>query len=239
MFGPAALCRLDDDVLLGLRDRRRGGLLLLSCLLSLLVGSALFGAAFGGWRSWEQSLLSAAKMPLLMLAVTGFSTIVNTLMAQALGARLSFRQTLGSMLLAFAIASLILASLAPVTAFFAWQAAAPGTRGDMAAYRSLLLLNTAAVGIAGILGNLGLFRLLATLLASRALAARVLAAWIAVAGLTGFELSWVLSPFLSRPDMPVPIINRIAFRMNVFEYLWRAGSGMPLPEAAEYGPQRP
>lgn len=226
---PAALCRMDDTATASLRGGAQPGRLIAPCFACLCVGSALFGCAFGLWRGPGQALLSAVKMPLLMLLVTAFTAAVSTQLAQVLGARLTLRQTLASMLLAFAIASLILGALAPVTAFFAWQAPPPGTPGDMAAYRALLLLNTAAVGVAGVLGNLKLYRLLATLLGSRALAARVLAAWIGVAGLTGFELSWVLSPFLSRPDLAVPLVNPIAFRVNVFEYLVRVGTGRPLP----------
>lgn len=225
-LSPAALCRLDDEVLLGLREGGRAGRrVMLTCAVALLAGSAMFGAAFGGWRSWEQALLSAGKMPLLMVSVTAFSAVVNTLMAQALGARLSFRQTLGSMLLAFAIASVLLGALAPVTAFFAWQAPSPGAPGDMNAYRTLLVLNTAVVGAAGIAGNLQLYRLLGALTASRHKALRVLVAWMLVGGLAGCELSWVLSPFLARPDVPVPVLNPNAFKSNFFEYLFHSAAG--------------
>jgi hypothetical protein len=224
LFGPAALCRLDDEVLRDLQSGR-GARVLLSSLVTLVAGSALFGAAFGFWRSGGQALLSAVKMPLLMLAVTGFSAVVNTLMAQALGARLSFLQTLRSMLLAFAIASAFLAACAPVTAFFAWQAAAPGTPGDLTAYRALLVMNTVVVGVAGVIGNVGLLRVLETLTGARRLAGRVLLAWILVGGLAGCELSWVISPFLARPDLPVPVMNPNAFRRNFFEYLFNTAAG--------------
>lgn len=225
-IGPAALCRLDDEVIAGLRDGGpTGRRVMAACVIAMLGGSAVFGAAFGAWRSGGQAALSAAKMPLLMVSVTAFSAVVNTLMAQALGTRLSFRQTLGSMVLAFAIASVVLAACAPVMLFFAWQAPGPGLRGDLMAYRALLVANTALVGAAGIVGNLQLYRVLAALTSARRKALRVLVAWILAGGLAGCELSWVLSPFLARPDLPVPVLNPNAFKSNFFEYLFHAARG--------------
>ncbi len=228
-IGPAALCRLDGPMIADISEGSHGGRLLCACLVNLTLGSAVFGAVFGGWRSWQQGLLCAVKMPILMLAVTGFSAVVNTLMAQALGARISFRQTLTAMVLAFAVCSVVLAACAPITAFFAWQSPAPGQYGDRAAYRALLVLNTTVVGLAGVVGNIRLFRVLVVLAGARRKATRVLMAWLLMGGLTGCELSWVLSPFLARPDTPVPVLNPNAFRSNFFEYLFNTAAGRALP----------
>jgi hypothetical protein len=172
-----------------------------------------------------QALYSAVKMPLLILAVTGFSAVINTLLAQVLGARLSFRQVLVCELVGFAITSVLLAALCPLTFFFALQAPPAYSPAAMTSYRTLLLLNTSVVGLCGILGNVQLFRLLAALTGSPRLAGRVLAAWILVAGLTGCELSWLFSPFLARPDIPIPFTNPLAFSSNFFEYVYHAAFG--------------
>jgi len=223
---PAALCRLDADLVSAMASARAWGKTTAAGLVYALAGSAVFGAAFGCWRAPLQALYSALKMPVLILAVTGFSAVINTLLAQALGAALSFRQVLGCMLTGFAITSILLAAVAPCTLFFAWQAPPPDSSAALLSYRVLLPLNTAVVGVCGILANLRLFRLLATLTGSSRLAARVLIAWILASGLAGCELSWVLSPFLARPDLPIPFFNPNALTGNFFEYLFKAAFGV-------------
>lgn len=164
-------------------------------------------------------------MPLLILAVTAFSSAINALLAQALGARLSFRQVFVCGLVGFAVTSALLGAVSPVTIFFALQAPPADGLAAMTSYRTLLLINTAAVGLCGLLGYVQLFRLLELLIGSARLAGRVLLSWILVTGLTGSELSWLFSPFLSRPDIPIPFFNPLAFSSNFFEYVFRAAFG--------------
>lgn len=222
---PAAFCRLDEALVRAVASEREGGRIVAAALALVIAGSAVFGAGFGYWRAPEQAVYSAVKMPLLILTVTAFSAAINTLLAQVLGARLSFRQVLLCMMVAFAITSVLLAAVSPVTLLFALQAPPVGSPSAMTAYRVLLLLNTSAVGLCGILGNVQLFRLLAIITGSPRLAGRVLAAWIMVAGLTGCELSWLFSPFLARPDIPIPFTNPLAFLSNFFEYVYHAAFG--------------
>jgi hypothetical protein len=95
----------------------------------------------------------------------------------------------------------------------------------MPACRVLLVMHTGVVGLCGIMGNTRLYRLLNALTGSPRLSIRVLVSWILVSGLVGCELSWVLSPFLGRPDVEVPFFNPNAFTSNFFEYLWMMASG--------------
>jgi hypothetical protein len=225
MPSPAALCRLDADLVRAMASERDWARTAAASLVYVVAGSAVFGAAFGCWRAPVQALYSAVKMPLLILAVTLFSAAVNTLLAQALGAALSFRQVLLCMLVSFAITSILLAALTPATLLFALQAPPADSATAMTSYRVLLLLNTACVGLCGILGNVRLYGLLAALAPAPRLAARVLAAWILVGGLTGCELSWLISPVLARPDNPLPFTNPLAFSSNFFEYVYHAAFG--------------
>jgi hypothetical protein len=228
--GPAALCRMDEGLRTAIaRDPPAPRILLGSCLAAL-AGSAIYGAVFGLWRSPEQALYSAVKMPFLIVSVTLVSSAVNTMLANALGARLSFRQVLSAVALGFAITCTLLAALSPVALLFVFQVPGPDTPDAMAIYRALLPAHTAVIGVCGIVGNVRLYRLLVSMTRSRPLAARVLAAWILVSGLAGCELSWVVSPFLARPDIPIPFFNPNAFTGNFFEYLWRAMSGVALYE---------
>lgn len=222
---PAALCRLDADLVAALASGSADGKVLAAGVIYALTGSAVFGAVFGCWRAPVQAAYSALKMPVLIFAITAFSAMINTLLARALGAALSFRQVLGCMLTGFAIASILLAAVSPCALFFAWQAPPSNSSDAMTSYRVLLPLNTAVVGACGILANLRLYRLLAALTGSRRLAVRALIAWIMASGLAGCELSWLASPFLARPDLPIRFVNPNAFRSNFFEYLSRTAIG--------------
>ena len=224
LCNPAALCRPDGELILAARGGHVTGGVALAAALAIVVGAALYGFTFGVWRGPLQGLYSAVKMPLLILSVTAGSIAINTMLAQVLGSGLSFRQVSLCILLSLAITAILLGALSPVLLFFALQCPPPGTPGDQSAYRGLLLAHTSVVGLCGIVAHLRLYQLLKTLVGSTAVSLRVLTAWIIVSGLVGCELSWVLSPFLAKPDVPVPFINPDAFSGNFFEYVWRAAA---------------
>jgi hypothetical protein len=218
------LCRVDDTVVRLLKEGACGSVAR-AALAAVIVGSALFGFAFGIWRSPEQALCSALKMPVMIVVLVGISSLINIMLAHVLGSTLSAAQTTTCVLLSLAVTSLMLAALAPVMLFFAFQCPAPGQAGALLSYRCLLAGNTCVVAFAGIAGNVRLHRLLCRMTTGPAMASRVLLSWILVTGLAGCELSWVFSPFLALPDHPVPFLNPDAFRSNFFEYLWHTVSG--------------
>jgi hypothetical protein len=224
-FSPAAFCRLDAHLVDAIAAGRDLPKTIAASLAMIAGGASVFGAAFGCWRAQEQGLYSAVKMPLLILAVTAFSAVINALLAQVLGARLSFRQVFVCGLAGFAITSVLLGAVSPITLLFALQAPPAYGADAMTSYRVLLIMNTAAVGLCGLLGYIQLFRLLDRLTGSAPLAGRVLLAWILVTGLVGSELSWLFSPFLARPDIPIPFFNPLAFSSNFFEYVFHAAFG--------------
>ncbi len=201
------------------------GPLILSCVLAIVAGSSLYGAAFGLWRSPLQAGLSAVKMPLLLVSVTAASGVINGMLAQVLGSGLSLRQVWTCILVSLAVSAILLGALSPVALFFACQAPPPDLPGALSTYRMLLPAHTALIGLCGIIGNIRAYRLLTAIPRAAPVAGRVLLSWIAVSGLTGCELSWVLSPFLAKPGLAVPFINPDAFNGNFFEYLWRAAAG--------------
>lgn len=219
-----ALCQADENVSALMKGGRCGHVALVS-LCAVVCGSAVFGAAFGLWRSPEQAFYSAIKMPAMILSLVGISSLINIMLAHVLGSRLSASQTTTCVLLSLGLTCILLAALAPVTLFFASQCPAPADAGAMTAYRWLLAGNTGLVAITGMAGNARLYHLLRELTGTSAVAARVLTGWILVTGLAGCELSWICSPFLARPDVPVPFLNPNAFKSNFFEYLWHAVSG--------------
>ena len=73
------------------------------CVASLIVGSGLYGAAMGAWRSPLQGFYVAFKFPLIVLLTTLGNALLNSMLAPLLGLRLSFRESLLAVLMSFGI----------------------------------------------------------------------------------------------------------------------------------------
>jgi hypothetical protein len=229
--GPAALCRLDNGFVALLATRDGQARIIAGAILAITVGAAAYGFAFGAWRSMGQALVSAAKLPLLLFATVAVSIAANTILAQVAGATLRLRETALCILVSLALSSILLGALSPVTLFFVSQCP-PDQSGATTVYSLLLLMHTATVGVCGVAGNVRLFSLLCRLTASRRMAWRILLTWIGVSGLTGCELSWLVSPFLGKAGYTITFWNPAAFSSNFFEYLWQvtrhlAGASAP------------
>ncbi len=223
--GPAMICRQDEALISSLDEPRAHSRTLFGAATVVIAGSAIYGVSFGCWRSPEQAIIAAIKMPMLMVAVIVTAGLINALLAAIIHPGFTRWHVGYGMLSGFAVTASVLGAFSPVLVFFAMQAPAPDSPDAMVTYRVILLIHTSCVGIAGTAGFLRLRSLLLRLTGCPERARHVLLAWIATCGLAGFEWSWLLSPFLARPDMPVPLLNPIAFSCNVFEYIWRAIAG--------------
>lgn len=217
---PVRLCRMDQSLVDALREDRSTEPFSLGWSLLIVLGMAAFGAAFGCWRSPWQSLYGAIKMPLMLHAVVWLSVAANTMLNWLLGGGLSVRQVRRCVLGALSITAVLLASLSPVVAYLATQAPSPNAPDGLAAYRVLLSALVICVGCAGVVGYARLFRLLCALTPNRGAAWRVLVAWVLTTGLVGTQCSWLLSPFVQRPELEITFWNPAAFSSNFFEHLW-------------------
>ncbi len=75
-------------------------------------------------------------------------------------------------------------------------------------YSFIMLANVAVIAFAGTTGNTRLFQLLARLGGNRAVARRVLFAWLAGNLFLGSQLSWILRPFIGSPKLAGGIFPR-------------------------------
>jgi len=199
--------------------------------LNIILGTTIYGYSFGLWRSPLQAVYSAGKMPMLFFSVVVVSALINFMLAQLIGARMSFRQVLMAILVGMSVTAVLLGAFSPVILFFVLQVPGPlglpgaGTIAGqclMPVYQGLLIAHVVLIAVAGISGNIRIFRILVMITGEKAIAWRILAVWLLITGFAGCELSWLMSPFLARPDLPVPFLNPNAFSCNFFEYLWRA-----------------
>ena len=194
------------------------------CLIVIVTGTALFGAAVGSWRDPQQAVYTAIKFPLIVLLTTLGTGLLNAMLAPLLGLNLSLRQSLLAVLLSFTIAAVILGGASPLLWFLVWNTPplVPGARATVSSHSLLLVSQTAVIAFAGIAANARLLRLLRELSGSRAVSGRVLFAWLGVNLLLGSQLAWILRPFVGSPSLPVEFLRRDAFVGSFYEAIFNA-----------------
>ncbi|MFC1499151.1 hypothetical protein ACFLS1_11885 [Verrucomicrobiota bacterium] len=233
-YGPGALCRMDKHILDAIKREDVPGKVILGICATILVGTLVYGFIFGLWRSPLQGLYSAIKMPLLFFSTVLASAVINTMLTQVLGARLSLRQVCASILLGMAISAAIMGAVSPVILFFVLQIPSPdpsvvglsfnhpAVDASKHMYWVLLLTHVSVIGVSGIAGNIRLYHLLKVLTGTRRMALYLMSIWISVAGFAGCQLSWLLSPFLCKPTQLPHIVPKEYFQENFYERVWRA-----------------
>ncbi|NOY75548.1 MAG: hypothetical protein GXP32_07120 [Kiritimatiellaeota bacterium] len=213
------LCRGEPKVLASwLDDDWRAKLLL--AVVFIVFGSGAYGMSIGLWRAPEQAIYVAVKFPLLILLTTLGNGFLNGMTAQLLGAKMSFVDSFKAVCLSFALASVILGALSPLSCFLVYNA--PGIYSDQVqkAHVVIILSDVFVIAFAGGVANLRLFNLLKHLNNSGALAARILFSWLAGNLLLGGQLSWIMRPFIGTPSAPVEFIRNNPLDGNFFETVW-------------------
>ncbi len=192
-------------VLIGfLRDRQgfleeiRQGTRLPNKIISLLVCSSLFiaayGAIIGAYHSWMQALSSAIKLPALYL-VTLLICIPTLFFANIIfGSKRSFAQHLALVLTAVSVTSVLLFSFAPITLFFLI------TTNN---YQFLILLNVLIFAITGFIGVSSLYQATSLVLEQdnegSKTRQKILQFWLFLYAFVGSQLGWTLRPFFGTP----------------------------------------
>jgi hypothetical protein len=197
------------------------------CVLSVVIGAGLYGAAMGSWRDAQQALYTGIKLPLVILLTTLGNGLLNGMLAPLLGLDLNFRQSLAVVLFSFAITAIMLGALSPVAAFIVWNTPplTSLTRLSSVEYGFIQLTLAGCISFAGVLGNVCLVPLLRRWSGRTSTAMKVLLAWLAGNLLLGSQIAWVLRPFIWDPARPVEFIGpqhlRGSFYETVFEALRR------------------
>ena len=196
----------------------------------IILGAGLYGAAMGWWRDPQQALYVAIKFPLIILLTTTGNALLNAMLAPLMGLNLPFRQSCSAILMSFAITAAILGAFSPLMAFMVWNAPPISPEAvSSPAYSFIKLMHVAAIAFAGIMGNARLFQLLAQLGGSRAVARRVLLAWLAGNLFFGSQLSWILRPFIGAPNLPVVLFRQNALKGNFYEAVFYSARDLWIP----------
>ncbi|MCD6338690.1 MAG: hypothetical protein J7M29_04840, partial [Verrucomicrobia bacterium] len=137
-----------------------GGLAAVAVVLGLAYGVCMgvFALFREGGPAWNQLLATTLKVPLLF-ALTLLVTLPSLYVFNALaGSRLSLNSVIQLLVATVAVNLAVLASLGPITAFFAVSTTS---------YSFMVLLNVAVFGVAGGFGALFLLRTLHRLTTAR------------------------------------------------------------------------
>jgi len=193
-------------------------------IVTILIGTGLYGAAMGYWRSPLQGLFVAIKFPLIILLTAGGNALLNGMLAPLLGLNISFRQSFIAILFSFTILAAILGAFSPLIGFVLWNSPpmASDLRQQAVTYTAIQLMHVAVIAFAGVTANLRLLQLLRELSGNAAAARRVLLAWLAGNLFFGSQLSWILRPFIGSPGLDVEFLRKTAFEGNFYETVFQS-----------------
>jgi hypothetical protein len=191
--------------------RSLGDLVMLVLVFGLFYGAVMgsFGGIFGDRA--RQVLYSALKVPILLLVTFLLSLpsffVINTLM----GLRQDFAQATGALISAQAGLTIILASLAPMTAL--WYASTPN-------YHTAVVFNGIMFAVASVGAQTILRRLYRPLIARNARHRVLLRMWLIIYTFVAVQMAWVLRPFVGDPGSPTSFFRPEAWG-NAWEVIGR------------------
>ncbi len=195
-------------------------------VLVIFIGAGMFGTVMGCWRAPVQAIYTGIKFPLVILLTTLGTALLNGMLAPLLGLNIRLSQALQAVLMSFTIFALIVGSFSPLILFLIWNAPPLGADTTRDAYRFIQLAQVGVIAFAGLAANLRLFQLLQRLSGSRAVAKKILVAWLSANLFLGSQLCWILRPFIGSPNLPLQFLRPDAFRGNFYETVWFAASAL-------------
>lgn len=184
----------------------------LAALLLAAAGvlTALYGFGMGWPAGVRQGLASAAKTPAMFLMTLGVCLPAMLVSAALTGVALEPVRLFNLLLLALTLNGVLLASLAPIAAFF----------GLGSGYHFLKLLHVGLFAISGLYSmhvlHDGLAGLAATQPAAAAAAGRLFMLWFVVYAFVGSQMAWLLRPFIGSPGLPFEFLRRREGELNFY-----------------------
>jgi hypothetical protein len=182
-------------------------ILLFSMIYGFVMGS--FGG-FSGGRIW-QVVFSTVKIPFLLLATSLIALpsffILNTLF----GLRRDFAEAIRALIATQAGLAVILASLAPFTAF--WYASSIN-------YAAALRFNALMFAVASFGAQLLLRGYYQPLIRRNRHHRTMLWSWLIIYIFVGIQMGWILRPFVGNPTSPVQFFRQDAFT-NAYEVVFQ------------------
>ncbi len=167
-------------------------------VMTIIIAGCSYGAVMGSYGGlgpdrWGQIIYSAVKVPLLLVATFCLSVpsffVLNTL----LGLRGDFRKSLEAVAGAQAVLTVILASLAPLTAL--WYVSGFN-------YSDAIFFNAGIFAIASVTGQMALRRSYRQLVVRNPSHRGMQMVWLVIYGFVGIQMGWVMRPFVGEAGLP-------------------------------------
>jgi hypothetical protein len=176
-------------------------------VLFIVVFGAIYGAvmaSFGGLSPgrYHHLLYVGLKVPLLLVVTSALCIPSFSVVNAVAGLRDDLGAALRALIATQACLTLVLASLAPVTAFCYFCTPDYGTA---------VLFNAAMFAIAAAGAQIVMTRYYGPLIRRSARHRTMLYFWFFLYALVGIEMGWILRPFIGDPRMPVAFFRSDAW----------------------------
>lgn len=216
-----ALCRGERALLTSwMADTQRGSFRI--CAILIIVGCSTYGFTIGLRNGLEMATYVAIKLPAIIFLTLFLNAILNGMLGLVLGSGLGFRQSLQFLLTGFAIMSVILGALSPVTLFATLNMPEPGAPGSISWHGANLLLHTIMIAFAGILAHHRLLGYVREFADTRRAGTHAFFAWLAGSLFVGAQISWNLRPFFVSPGLEVEFLRADPFDGSFYEAVFYA-----------------
>ena len=195
--------------------------LLLHLLAFVVVFGLFYGAVMGSFNGVRgeralQPVYSAVKVPLLLLVTFGLSLPSFFVLNSVLGVRPDFPTVLRALIATQAALTVVLASLAPLTAV--WYA-------SYGAHDAAILFNALMFAVASVGAQLLLRRWYRPLIARNPRHRALLRTWLLIYAFVGIQMGWTLRPFVGNPGSETRFFREGAWGnayVEVARTVWRA-----------------
>lgn len=192
-----------DATLAGRRQRDVAG----AQLAIIVLCGATYGLVMGSYNGlagdgWKQMLLSATKVPILFF-VTFLLCLPSYFVFNVLaGLHADFPRVLNALLSFQSLASIVLASLAPITGLM---------NVSTANYGFIVLWSGIMFAVASGLGHWRMREEYRPLIAGNPRHRQLLRVWTTLYIFVGIQMAWVLRPFVGDPHKPFQILRPSAW----------------------------
>jgi hypothetical protein len=195
---------------------------LVSLVVFIALACGLYGAVLAGWRSPMLILYVAIKLPILFLGTSTIVSVFNWMASSAFGSRLEYRATVFIVLGAMTIAAWILLGLVPVALFLLLSGVSyTGTHEQLQyAHNSILLTHIVILSLAGLGGNIALFKGLRSVVHVSTPVTALFVVWQVAFTFVGCQMSWILRPFVGSPFFPVVFMRSDCLSRNFYQFVF-------------------
>lgn len=215
------LCRSDRNLLSSWIEGSRLDSLGI-CSILIILGCGTYGFAIGFRNGWEMAGWVSLKLPAIIFLTLCLNALLNGMLGLVLGSGIGFRQSLQFLLTGFAIMSLIVGALSPVTLFATLNMPEPGAEGSRTWHGLNLLLHTAIIAFAGTLAHWRLLHYVRDFANSTRAGTLTFCAWLAGNLFVGAQVSWNLRPFFISPGLEVEFLRSDPFDGSFYEAVFHA-----------------